>query len=495
MDVKWFAGDAADFVLFDMGNKRVQFDDVDLYLGDNDILAFGDGPDTQMSFDASDFNVSTTGGTNIDTTGALALNSSAGAINIGNDAVAQAINIGTGAAARTITIGNTTGATGLVFDSGTNGHTFNLIDNDPAALNMTEGANAYITIQTTDGAEKVRIRENASLGDTIKLMFGTGDDITMAFDGTNLEMLPAVDDTGAFHIGDGTTDMDVKWFAGDAADFVLFDMGNKRVQFDDVDLYLGDNDILAIGDGPDFQIVHDSTDTTMTSSTGDLIIDNTLATGSTINRLGTDTNATDFQVQNNSEGALFTVWGDGKVLSDIPDNTSTAFVVEQGDDDYIAVDTTNNAEAITFGNDTTDPDFVFAGDGAIVFSTGITSGEAITVGDALYMKSDGKLWKTDADALASGQCVAVAAETVGAADLPIKIVALHGMIVTVSTDLSGDTEGDVVYLDTATAGGLTTTAPSGSGDVIFRAGIIYDNGTGAGDGIIFFMPQFVAVNP
>ena len=46
------------------------------------------------------------GGMDITSAGVLELNSSAGAINIGNDAVAQAINVGTGAAARTITIGN-----------------------------------------------------------------------------------------------------------------------------------------------------------------------------------------------------------------------------------------------------------------------------------------------------------------------------------------------------------------------------------------------------
>jgi len=47
----------------------------------------------------------------LDAAGALSINSSAGVINVGDDAVAQAINIGTGAAARTITLGNTTGAT------------------------------------------------------------------------------------------------------------------------------------------------------------------------------------------------------------------------------------------------------------------------------------------------------------------------------------------------------------------------------------------------
>src|SRR3990170_8138337 len=42
----------------------------------------------------------------LDADGVLELNSSAGAISIGNDADAQAINVGTGAAARTITLGN-----------------------------------------------------------------------------------------------------------------------------------------------------------------------------------------------------------------------------------------------------------------------------------------------------------------------------------------------------------------------------------------------------
>src|SRR6185369_10104085 len=54
----------------------------------------------------------------LDADGVLELNSSAGAISIGNDADANAINIGTGAAARTITVGNSTGATAIVLNGG-----------------------------------------------------------------------------------------------------------------------------------------------------------------------------------------------------------------------------------------------------------------------------------------------------------------------------------------------------------------------------------------
>ena len=57
----------------------------------------------------------------LDSDGVLELNSSAGAISIGNDADAYDINIGTGAAARTITIGNSTGASAVNITSGENG--------------------------------------------------------------------------------------------------------------------------------------------------------------------------------------------------------------------------------------------------------------------------------------------------------------------------------------------------------------------------------------
>ena len=62
-----------------------------------------------------------TAGIMMDSAGSIEINSSAGAISIGNDAVAQNINIGTGAAARTITIGNTISTTGLLLNSGTGG--------------------------------------------------------------------------------------------------------------------------------------------------------------------------------------------------------------------------------------------------------------------------------------------------------------------------------------------------------------------------------------
>ena len=105
----------------------------------------------------------------IDADGVLELNSSAGAISIGNDADAQAINIGTGAAARTITVGNNTGATALSLQAGTAG---------AGAINIGSTANAVpIIIGNVTGATSVAI--NSGTGSIALASTSTGD-ITLA---------------------------------------------------------------------------------------------------------------------------------------------------------------------------------------------------------------------------------------------------------------------------------------------------------------------------
>jgi len=76
----------------------------------------------------------TSGDVLVDSAGLLELNSSGGAINIGNDANTGAINIGTGAAARTLTMGNATGATSVNFDSGTGAFTFDSTSSSATAI-------------------------------------------------------------------------------------------------------------------------------------------------------------------------------------------------------------------------------------------------------------------------------------------------------------------------------------------------------------------------
>jgi hypothetical protein len=81
--------------------------------------------------------------------------------------------------------------------------------------------------------------------------------------------------------------------------------------YNGTNLQVLDNIGVAVGTGVDFTMVHNGTNTLVTSTTGDLTFDNTSATGSTIMLLGTDTTATDFQIQNNSAVAIMTVQGSG----------------------------------------------------------------------------------------------------------------------------------------------------------------------------------------
>lgn len=84
--------------------------------------------------------------------------------------------------------------------------------------------------------------------DNVPAYFGTSRDASLKWDGTNLVLLPLVDDTGAFHIGNGTLDFDVKVFLNATTKYVLFDVGGSLLTLEDVDLHLGDNDRAEFGD-------------------------------------------------------------------------------------------------------------------------------------------------------------------------------------------------------------------------------------------------------
>jgi hypothetical protein len=86
--------------------------------------------------------------------------------------------------------------------------------------------------------------------------------------GNVLKIRPDVDDTGSINIGDGTYDMDVKTFLGASTKYVLLDVGNSRLQLEDVDMLLGDSDKLTFGDGSDVQIEWDATRLTAGPASG-----------------------------------------------------------------------------------------------------------------------------------------------------------------------------------------------------------------------------------
>lgn len=91
-----------------------------------------------------------------------------------------------------------------------------------------------------------------------------------------------------------------------------------------------------------------------------------------------------------------------------------------------------------------------------------TSGEALSPGDIVYLKSDGKWWKTDADAESSsgGVLLGVCLSTAAGAGVSINVL-LHGKYT--ETDWAW-TPGGAMYLS-QTAGSLTQTPPASGANV------------------------------
>lgn len=70
---------------------------------------------------------------------------------------------------------------------------------------------------------------------------------------------------------------------------------------------------LTLGTSDNLTFLYNGTNSLLTSNSGNLLLDNTNATGKTQLQLGTDTNATRFEVLNDTGASLFYVQGDGIV--------------------------------------------------------------------------------------------------------------------------------------------------------------------------------------
>jgi len=88
-----------------------------------------------------------------------------------------------------------------------------------------------------------------------------------------------------------------------------------------------------------------------------------------------------------------------------------------------------------------------------------TAGENLSSGDLCYLKDDGKMWKADADAEATADTLLALSTATISADAT-GVFLLFGKYTT-----SGLTAGAVQYVDT-TAGAITETKPSGTGDIV-----------------------------
>lgn len=148
----------------------------DIQLTDSDYLRFGnlDGGDASMGWDGTNLTLKP----GVDDTGALV--------------------IGDGTTDFDVKVFLGTSAKYVLFDVG----------------------NVLLTLEDVD----------LKCGDNDAVLFGDASDVSIKWNATNLTVLPVADDTGAIYFGDGTTDMDVRFTLGAAADYVQMDVGAKALQ-------------------------------------------------------------------------------------------------------------------------------------------------------------------------------------------------------------------------------------------------------------------------
>lgn len=115
----------------------------------------------------------------------------------------------------------------------------------------------------------------------------------------------------------------------------------------------------------------------------------------------------------------------------------------------------------------------------------MTAGENLVIGNVCYLNTASKLMKADADAIAtsSAQFIALGSISTDATGT----VGLPGGFLRDDSGYSFATVGGLVFLDTATAGAVTQTAPSGTDDVIQIIGVAYSADK------LWFNPQLVQV--
>jgi len=79
-------------------------------------------------------------------------------------------------------------------------------------------------------AAKMNLKlEDYDLVDDEELLFGTGDDVVVKWNGSKLTVIPATDDTGSIEVGNGTKDIDIKVFLGSTDEYVEFNVGDSKV--------------------------------------------------------------------------------------------------------------------------------------------------------------------------------------------------------------------------------------------------------------------------
>ncbi len=387
----------------------------------------------------------------LDCSGTFSINSSAGVLNIGDDAIAQNISIGTGAAARTIAIGNITGTTAVNLNAGSGG----------IALTSTDS-----TIGLISGTGAINIGADAA-AHTVTIGNGTGATSVVINSGT-----------GAINVGTNAFAHTVTIGNVTGATAVAINSGTGGIA------------AATTGAG-----------TYTVTSASSVLIDSSgvleLNSSAGVIGIGNDAVAQAINIGTGAAARTITI-GNGttatSLVLNIPAANALGFKIAQGANNYIVADTLAGKEAVHLSR------FVEVADsGGVIINAGDTT---LLQGEVLYVAADTTTTATKGRA---GRAVATTSlgkyNAVGTAytapatalDSPVQVSSGHGMRVPVkfSAAPANTLNGSVVYLST-TAGLGTTTAPSASGDTVFRLGyLIGADGSDATPDVIW-APQFIA---
>jgi len=182
-------------------------------------------------------------------------------------------------------------------------------------------------------------------------------------------------------------------------------------------------------------------------------------------------------------------WGDGTGAGDTNLYRTAASVLATDDELRVAVAGTQTTSAVTVAGTQTlvnkkishtfEPgsDDTFTGEQI----TGFNAGDTVAQWDCVYLATDGKWDRTDADATASAGAVMIGMAAAASTDTNPLTVITRGVVR--NDGWTWATVGVPLYLDTATAGGMTLTAPSGTDDVVKIVGYTLS------DDCIYFNPS------
>lgn len=152
----------------------------------------------------------------------------------------------------------------LTFDEVTGSNIIAIPDNLANALDVKEGSNSYIKIVSTDSAERIVSSKSHVFLDDVKLMLGTGEDITIAWDGTDLDILQATANS-SIKFGVSGAGIDVVHYGDTAAADMTWDQSADSLLF-------GDNAKVVFGTGSDVTFYWDATDLLVAQAAADSFV-------------------------------------------------------------------------------------------------------------------------------------------------------------------------------------------------------------------------------